>query len=650
MRARKVIRVALSVLVVPVGLLCFSAPALAAAPSVGGEGVAFVSPFEARLEATVNAGEEPAGQKTECHVQYGTTSVIEHIVACEQATIEGGEQGIEVTLKGLAKETPYHYQFVLKNATGEQAGTEEAFTTTTPEKPGLESEGVSEVTSTTARLGVQVNPDSQKTSYKFEYATSKAFTGAKTATGELEGYGYQPVSVPVTGLEPGENYYYKLTATNETGTTSGVLPAQSFTTLPVPSTDVPTNVTGTGATFNGHFTLTPQDTRWYFDYARNGTCTGENSTPVIDAGTGTSVVKPEWTVPSPENPGVWGPAAPLYPSSQYAVCFVTSNAFGSQVGPEEQFATPPTPPAIDSESVPDVRASEATLQATINPNLQETTYLFEYSAKETGGTLENPVKVNGTATLPAELLDLPVSTQITGLTPNTTYYYRTVAENTTPLTANGPLQTLLTLPTPPAVSTGGSAAVTTHSANVTGTVNPSNSGQAEQDDTKYYFEYGQDRSYGKRSFPEPEAIGEGTSPVAETNTLGGLTAGRTYHYRVVASNDNNGTPQVVYGQDEAFTTTGTPPAPPSNGSGEAPPQSTSSTSTATVFPNLTGIVPVAFVKERGEAAPSEVKSLTRAQKLKKALKACRRSRGAKRLKCERRAHARYGKTTNRKGK
>ena len=228
--------------------------------------------------------------------------------------------------------------------------------------------------------------------------------------------------IALTGLEPGENYYYRVVATNETGTSDGVTPAPSFTTQPTPFTDVPTNVTGTAATFNAHFTLTPQDTKWFFLYARNGTCQGENSTPVIDAGTGTTVVKPEWAVPSPETPGVWGPAAPLYPSSQYMVCFVTYNAFGLQVGPEVPFTTPPTPPAIDSESIPDLTASEATLQATINPNLQETTYLFEYATKAPGGTLEDPIKVNGTTTLPAELRELPVSAQIAGLAPNTTYY------------------------------------------------------------------------------------------------------------------------------------------------------------------------------------------------------------------------------------
>ena len=652
MRSRKVIRVAFSVLVVLVVLLCFSAPVLAAAPgtpTIEGLTASGVTPFAATLEAQVN----PENQPTECKFEYGLVKAVklEKEAVCEQDATPGilegeGNQTASVNVK-LASSKTYYYRLIVKNTAGE-GESEEKLTTLTPEKPIVESENASSVQSSTATLEAQVNPNYQKTAYLFEYATNKALTGAKTAPGtsEPEGFGGQTVSVSLTGLEPGENYYYRVVATNETGTTDGALPAPSFTTMPTAFTDAPANITGTGATFNGHFTLTPQDTRWYFVYARNGTCTGENSTPVIDAGTGTSVVKPEWTVPSPENPGFYGPAAPLYPDSQYMVCFVTTNAFGSQVGPEESFATPPTPPTIDSESAPEITAGEAILQATINPNLQETTYLFEYAAKETAGTLENPVKVNGTSTLPAELRELPVSTQIAGLTPNTTYYYRAVAENAMPLTEDGPLQTLLTFPNTP--TTRGVSAVTESTATITGTVDPSSDGQPAGHDTTYHFQYGNDQAYGKQT--PAENAGEGPTQLPATATLSDLLPGRTYHYRIVASNDNNGTPQVVYGQDEAFTTAGTPPTPPSNGSGEAPPQSTSSTSTATVFPNLTAIVPVAFVKERGEGPPSEVKSLTRAQKLNKALKACRRSRGAKRLKCEKRAHARYGKTTNRKGK
>jgi phosphodiesterase/alkaline phosphatase D-like protein len=649
MRTHKLTRTVLATLGVLAAGLLFSAPAAlaASAPSVQGENVSSLTPFEARLEATVNAGEEP----TECHFQYGKTSVTEHEAACEgQLPLVGGEQSVGLTVSGLAAATAYHYQVLVKNAIGEAKGTAEEFTTLTAERPIVESEGVSTAQSTTATLEAQVNPDYQKTTYKFEYATSKNLAGAKTVTGtsELEGYGGQTASTTVSGLQPGENYYYRVIATNATGTSSGVTPAQSFTTLPVPSTGVPTDVTGTGATFNGHFTLTPQDTRWFFVYARNGTCMGENSTPVIDAGTGTSLTSPEWSVPSGETPGVYGPAAPLYPGSQYRVCFVTANAFGSQVGPEMAFTTPPTPPTITSESAPDITTTQATLEALINPNLQETSYLFQYATKTNGATLENPTTVNGAAPLPGELRELSVSAQIAGLDANTTYYYRVLAANATPLTEDGPIQTLLTFPNTP--TTGSTSRVTESTATIMGTVNPGSDGRPAGHDTAYYFQYGNDEAYGQQTLSEN--AGEGPNPIVETAALSGLLPGRTYHYRVVASDENNGTEQFSYGQDQTFTTAGTPVVltPPSNGSGQAPPQSTSSTSTAIMFPSLATITSVPLVKEPGETHGSEPKSLTRGQKLTKALNACKKVKGARRARCKRQARSKYGKTTKKKGK
>ena len=404
-------------------------------------------------------------------------------------------------------------------------------------------------------------------------------------------------------------------------------------------------VTPFDGVLEGQVNTEKQETSYSYEYADEESKLGTMEATSIGAGSlpGTA----ETQTASPADIGA-DTGVRLTPNTTYYYRLVATNGTGRTNGETESFTTSAfVIPLVEEESLKAVGQSTASLSGLINPEFQPV-LRCEFVYQAGGAPLTEPC-TPGAAALGEGGIGVGTEANLKGLVANTTYHYKVLAENKVGV-REGLEETFTTLPTPPAVSTDGSTAVTTHSANVTGTVNPSNSGQPEQDDTKYYFEYGQDTSYGKRSFPEPEAIGEGTSPVAETNTLGGLIAGRTYHYRIVASNDNNGTPQFVYGQDEAFTTAGTPPAPPSNGSGEAPPQSTSSTSTATVFPNLTGIVPVAFVKERGEAAPSEVKSLTRAQKLKKALKACKRSKRAKRLKCERRAHARYGKTTNRKGK
>lgn len=83
-------------------------------------------------------------------------------------------------------------------------------------------------------------------------------------------------------------------------------------------------------------------------------------------------------------------------------------------------------------------------------------------------------------------------------------------------------------PSPPTASTGATAAVSPSGATVTGTVNPRGAV------TSYHVEYGTTTSYGLKS-ADADA-GAGTADVRVTTGLAGLTAARTYHYRLVATN------------------------------------------------------------------------------------------------------------------
>jgi len=68
--------------------------------------------------------------------------------------------------------------------------------------------------------------------------------------------------------------------------------------------------------------------------------------------------------------------------------------------------------------------------------------------------------------------------------------------------------------------------------------------------TDCHFDYGTTTSYGSTA-PCDSGPGSGTSDVAVTAALSGLTAGTTYHYRIVAHNSAG----TVTGDDNTFTTT-----------------------------------------------------------------------------------------------
>jgi len=96
--------------------------------------------------------------------------------------------------------------------------------------------------------------------------------------------------------------------------------------------------------------------------------------------------------------------------------------------------------------------------------------------------------------------------------------------------------------TAPNVSTAGASAVTYSSAILSGSVDPR--GQ----NTTYFFQYGPTRSYGSQTPLSP--AGSGTVTIRVTQSISGLQALSTYHYRIVASSPAG----TSAGRDRTFTT------------------------------------------------------------------------------------------------
>ena len=122
----------------------------------------------------------------------------------------------------------------------------------------------------------------------------------------------------------------------------------------------------------------------------------------------------------------------------------------------------------------------------------------------------------------------------------------------------------------------------------TGTYAPSISPQSAElqggvypngEDTTYYWEYGTTTDYGDTT--QAKDIGPGTAPVQVTDSLTGLSAGMTYHYRLVAQNALG----TSIGYDYALTTPATVATSPTQGTGQNP---TPPTTTTTSNPPGTG--------------------------------------------------------------
>jgi hypothetical protein len=103
---------------------------------------------------------------------------------------------------------------------------------------------------------------------------------------------------------------------------------------------------------------------------------------------------------------------------------------------------------------------------------------------------------------------------------------------------------------PPTATTDTASGVSQTTATLGGAVNP------ETNVTTYYFQYGTTTGYGGTA--GVGVTNNGLGDVAVSAALSGLTAGTTYHYRLVAQSANG----TTYGADETLTTTSPPPAAP----------------------------------------------------------------------------------------
>jgi phosphodiesterase/alkaline phosphatase D-like protein len=100
----------------------------------------------------------------------------------------------------------------------------------------------------------------------------------------------------------------------------------------------------------------------------------------------------------------------------------------------------------------------------------------------------------------------------------------------------------------PTVATGSATNLRNTSAVVQAGVNPNGTS------TAYMFQYGLTNAYGLAT--TTHSAGAGTKGKAVSATIGGLTPGTLYHYRVVAVNKAG----TSAGADRTFRTTGHPPA------------------------------------------------------------------------------------------
>jgi hypothetical protein len=297
--------------------------------------------------------------------------------------------------------------------------------------PDATTEAATAITKVTATLhGTVSAAGGPEATCVFQYTTvqqfsAHGFVGAEekpcSPAGPFTGSSSTSVSAVATGLATETDYRFRLLASSENGLNGGQTLNFSTPGAVNLETGAATNIADSNATLNG--TINPEGTlleECRFDYGK--TDTYGSTVPCAESPA---------TIGSGDSPvTVHADLTGLTGGTGYHFRLAAKNEFGTSMGEDASFKT--LAPTIESESLVGVGLTSAIFKAQINPNGEETSYVFEYVSEaefEAGGfagATELPV---GGEAIGAGTSGVEVEQEATGLTPRTTYHVRVVATN-----------------------------------------------------------------------------------------------------------------------------------------------------------------------------------------------------------------------------
>ncbi|MCK4402580.1 MAG: hypothetical protein KAV98_02270 [Dehalococcoidia bacterium] len=419
-------------------------------------------------------------------------------------------------LSGLDPNTSYYFR-VKAVGDGTSYGAEEDFTTgTTP--PSATTNDASDITTTGVTLNGKLDFLGAATSVDvtFEWGTSPGSYSDETTAETMSTT--EAFSFDLSGLNPSTSYYFRVKAVGD-GTSYGA--EEDFTTdLPQPSvsTNDATGVGTTSATLNMsydfkdygsgsvNFAYKPDGGSWAYTGVVAKSGSGSYLEAISDLSSGTT----------------------YYFKAQITYDSTTID------GAEKQFTTSKVTPTVTTNDASDITTTGATLNGKLDflGTASSVDVSFEWGT--TSGSYPNETTAEAMSATGAFSFDL------SGLDPNTTYYFRVKAVGDA--ISYGGEKSFTTGTTPPSATTNDASDITTTGVTLNGSL--TSLGTATSVDVT--FEWGTTSG----------ALGDETTAEAMSATgafsfdLSGLNPDTSYYFRAKAVGDG-----TSHGGERGFTTT-----------------------------------------------------------------------------------------------
>ena len=362
-----------------------------------------------------------------CDDKFGSRAPVSGSVALGSDVYE---QSYNQSISGLSPGTKYWFCAIVSRRRRARPSAR-YLTFTTSSGPTVVTEAASGITSTSAVINGTADPKGSAAQGWFRYSNTDPGTcndsfGTRVPTSSYvnlgSSFGGVPYSQSMGSLLPMTKYYYCAIVTNGYGYAYGTI--KSFTTPPMAptvNTGYASNLTRTTGVLNASSNPGGDATTGWFRYSTTspGSCNDSFGTraPAMGAsavGSGTS------------NASFSQPITGLTANTTYYFCAIAQNSMGQGLRLGQYLHHAGCPDGGHATGQQHYRLVGLHLNGIGNPNRANTNGWFRYSTTNPGtcdDKFGSRAPISGASALGSDIYDQTFTQSISGLSPNTTYYF-----------------------------------------------------------------------------------------------------------------------------------------------------------------------------------------------------------------------------------